>query len=73
MAEELSRSHPVILAGGLAPDNVVQAIQAARPGAVDVSSGVEARPGWKDLEKVRQFLANARQNVLQSHIGRIFP
>jgi phosphoribosylanthranilate isomerase len=73
MAEALSRSHPVILAGGLTPDNVSEAIQAARPGAVDVSSGVEARPGWKDLEKVRQFLANARQNVIRSYFGRIFP
>jgi hypothetical protein len=34
---------------------------------------VEARPGWKDLEKVRQFLANARQNVIRSYFGRIFP
>jgi phosphoribosylanthranilate isomerase len=73
MAETLSRSQPVILAGGLTPDNVGQAIQAARPGAVDVSSGVEARPGWKDLEKVRLFLANAQQNVVRSDIGRIFP
>jgi len=73
MAEALSRNHPVILAGGLTAANVSEAIQAARPGAVDVSSGVEARPGWKDLEKVRQFLASARQNVVRSDLGRIFP
>ena len=52
----LFEKQPVILAGGLAPDNVRQAIEIARPDAVDVSSGVESSPGRKDLEKVRIFL-----------------
>jgi phosphoribosylanthranilate isomerase len=48
---------PVILSGGLTPDNVAQAIAAAHPYAVDVASGVEARPGRKDPAKLRAFAA----------------
>jgi phosphoribosylanthranilate isomerase len=54
--------HPrVILSGGLNPDNVARAIQVARPYGVDVNSGVEARPGRKDPEKVRRFVAEVRR------------
>lgn len=48
--------HPLVLAGGLRPDNVHAAIAAALPAAVDVSSGVEAAPGCKDGVKVAQLL-----------------
>lgn len=47
----------IILAGGLTPENVAQAIKIAQPQAVDVASGVEATPGKKDPEKLRAFFA----------------
>jgi len=50
----------VILSGGLTPDNVALAIDVVRPYAVDVNSGVEARPGRKDHDKVRRFVAAAK-------------
>jgi phosphoribosylanthranilate isomerase len=51
---------PVILAGGLTPDNVRQAVERANPYGVDVSGGVEAAPGRKDPEKVREFIRRAK-------------
>jgi phosphoribosylanthranilate isomerase len=50
----------VVIAGGLGPTNVVQAMQMLKPWGVDVSSGVEAQPGKKDPEKVRSFVAAVR-------------
>ena len=47
---------PIVLAGGLTPDNVKQAIDLAQPFAVDVSSGVESSPGIKDKDKVAAFM-----------------
>ena len=51
---------PVILAGGLTPRNILQAVRQVRPYGVDVCSGVEKSPGIKDLEKVSAFLKNIR-------------
>lgn len=51
----------IILAGGLTPENVAEAIAAARPYAVDVSSGVEAAPGKKDRAKVHEFVRRAKR------------
>lgn len=52
---------PLILAGGLTPDNVGQAIDAVGPYGVDVSSGVESAPGVKDRERVGRFIESARR------------
>ena len=59
-ARDFGGCHSLVLAGGLSPDNVADAIRAGRPAAVDVSSGVEASPGRKDLDKVARFIAAVR-------------
>jgi len=60
LAAEAASAVPILLAGGLTPGNVAQAIQQVRPYGVDVSSGVEASPGKKDHEKVRAFVRAVR-------------
>jgi indole-3-glycerol phosphate synthase/phosphoribosylanthranilate isomerase len=59
-AAELARTRAMVLAGGLTPLNVADAIAAAHPAGVDVSSGVESEPGVKDHQKLSLFLENAR-------------
>ena len=59
-AAAAARSWRIILAGGLTPDNVADAVAAVRPFGVDVSSGVEDAPGVKNRDKVARFLASAR-------------
>jgi phosphoribosylanthranilate isomerase len=65
LARKLAASHRIILAGGLTPENVVEAIRTVHPYAVDVASGVESRPGKKDPGKLRAFfdeVARAQRN-----------
>jgi phosphoribosylanthranilate isomerase len=61
MVQSLSLRIPVIIAGGLTVSNVQEAVRLFQPFGVDVSSGVEARPGKKDPEKVRAFVRAVRE------------
>lgn len=69
LADEAPEGLRLILAGGLDPDNVADAIAAVEPWGVDVSSGVEAAPGRKDPTKVRRFIANARAAAPTPYLG----
>lgn len=60
LAKEAKAYGKIIIAGGLTPENVAQAIQQVRPYAVDVSSGVESSPGKKDHAKIKAFIENVR-------------
>ena len=60
VAAELSQNFPVMLAGGLTPANICDAVRAVRPLGVDVSSGVESRPGRKDHDVLIKFVIGAK-------------
>jgi len=60
LAAQLAERGPLVLAGGLGPENIASAIQAVRPWAVDASSSLERAPGDKDPERVEAFLHAAR-------------
>jgi phosphoribosylanthranilate isomerase len=70
LAEGAPSGLRVILAGGLTPDNVTEAIERVRPWGVDVASGVEAEPGVKDPTLVRRFITAAKAAEPADYHGR---
>ncbi|MGI2905422.1 phosphoribosylanthranilate isomerase [Tolypothrix sp. VBCCA 56010] len=60
MLQQFNPSCPWFLAGGLTPDNIVEALNQVKPSGIDLSSGVERAPGDKDLDKVAQLFARLR-------------
>jgi phosphoribosylanthranilate isomerase len=69
LAEGAPVNRRVILAGGLTPENVAEAIDRVKPWGVDVSTGVEDGPGRKDAVKVRDFVRNAKAAAPRRYQG----
>lgn len=65
LIREAIHPKPLIMAGGLKPENVKKAVQLVKPYAVDVSSGVESQPGVKDPKRVSEFIKNAKEVEIQ--------
>ncbi len=71
-AKSFGENNPLILAGGLSPDNVFHAVDACMPDAVDVSSGVESSPGEKDIVRVEAFLNAVAGCIVNREMRKIY-
>ena len=69
LAAPLARHRPIVLAGGLTPDNVADAISWVQPFGIDVSSGVEQAPGIKDHHRMRALFEQLREHPEQGEQG----
>ncbi len=65
MAAHYAQHYPLMLAGGLTPENVETAVSQVKPWGVDVASGVESAPGVKDAQKMAQFITRAKQSEVR--------
>jgi phosphoribosylanthranilate isomerase len=69
---ELKTDTPIILSGGLKPDNVLNGIEAVSPIAVDVNSGVEIRPGVKNEDEVKEIMAILKDTKSNENPFQVF-
>jgi len=65
LAKPFCERYPTLIAGGITPENVAEAIHLASPCGIDVSSGVESAPGVKDMDKVRRLIKNVHKTIIQ--------
>jgi phosphoribosylanthranilate isomerase len=72
LSKKFGKKYPLVLAGGLSPQNIEKAIADSCPDAVDVSSGVEYKPGRKDISKVRKFIKTVITCSINKKKDKIF-
>ena len=72
LLKDFGKNFPLILAGGLSVNNIIEAVDQSQPDAVDISSGVEASPGQKDLTKVKAFIKTTQKTRIVKPNRRIF-